>query len=309
MRVQQTNLSGSNPFLVFNMDSLTIGEPVVFDILIKREKNYVIIIEAGTVLSQELHKKLHNQDKLYISKDDEDKKTLTCESIKSYVEYNLNDIEKSLQFLYKVNQNLFTNYINSDKNEISIECIEHIVKSIIFLTQNYDKYLKNVIPYFKSEYELSIHSLQVCIYAINLGDTLKLDSKELLQLGTASLLHDIGMKKIDASITSKQSELTLSEYEEVYHHPRYSAEIVKHNHIKDPHIIDAITHHHENHDGSGYPHCLNSKEISQFASIISISDVFDALTNSRPHRKAYTSFNALKLMMRDDSMANKFKFK
>ena len=115
MRVVQRSLKRSNLFSLFDIDSLSIGEPIVFDILIKRDKNYVIIIEAGTVLSTELHKKLQKQDKLFISKDDESKKMLTCESLQAYIEYNLNDLEKSLHFLYKVNDNLFTDYLNSDK--------------------------------------------------------------------------------------------------------------------------------------------------------------------------------------------------
>lgn len=309
MRVLQTNLNRSNLFSLFKMDSLKIGDSLVFDILIKRDKNYVIIIEAGTVLTSKLYKKLQKQDKLYMTKEDEAKKTLTCESLESYTKYNIGDLEKSLHFLYRVNEKLFTDYLNSDENQISIECIESIVKSIVFLTQNDKDFLKSIIPYFKNEYELSIHSLHVSIYAISLGTTLKLDSNELLQLGVASLLHDTGMKKIDDSITFKKDKLSLAEYEKVYHHPEYSAEIAKHNHIKDPYIIDAITHHHENYDGSGYPHCLNFKKISNLASIISISDVFDAMTNARPQRDAYSSFDALKLMMKDDSMASKFNYK
>jgi HD-GYP domain-containing protein (c-di-GMP phosphodiesterase class II) len=65
-------------------------------------------------------------------------------------------------------------------------------------------------------------------------------------------------------------------------------------------------HHHESHDGTGYPDALLSEEISPFASILSVCDVFEALTNDRPYRKKYSTFNALKIMMKDDEMVNKF---
>ena len=64
--------------------------------------------------------------------------------------------------------------------------------------------------------------------------------------------------------------------------------------------------HHERYDGSGYPENLTEKDISEFASILAICDVFDALTNNRPHRKEHSSFEALKMMMKDSSMINKF---
>ena len=306
MKIIQKSLNRGHLFSLFNMDSLVIGDSLVFDLFIKRENDYVIVIEAGTVLSAELSEKLQKQDKLYIAKEDVAKQILTCETLQSYINHNLNNLEKTLGFLYKVNSDIFTDYINSDENKISIECVESIVKSIIFLTQNNQGYLKNIIPYFDNKYELFIHSLHVCIYAVNLGHALEMDSKKLLQLGIAALIHDLGMKKIDDSIRSKEDQLSLSEYELIYKHPRYSAQIARQNHVTDPLIIDAITHHHENYDGSGYPDCLSADDISDLASILSISDVFNAMTNSRPHRKAYTSFEALKVMMKDNNIANKF---
>ncbi|MDQ1337456.1 MAG: hypothetical protein QG617_423, partial [Campylobacterota bacterium] len=85
-----------------------------------------------------------------------------------------------------------------------------------------------------------------------------------------------------------------------------SVEIIKQNHIHDPYILDAVMHHHERYDGSGYPNNLTKGDISDFASILAICDVFDALTNSRAHRKNYSSFDALKMMMRDSEMVNGF---
>ena len=150
MRIVQTSLKSSNLFSLFKIESLTVGECLVFDILIKRDSDYVIIIEAGTILSTELYEKLQKQDKLYISKEDEGKQTLTCESLQAYIEYNVSDLEKSLHFLYKLNSDVYTDYLNSDKNKISVECIEYIVKSIIFLTKNCTGFLKDIIPNFES---------------------------------------------------------------------------------------------------------------------------------------------------------------
>jgi len=89
-------------------------------------------------------------------------------------------------------------------------------------------------------------------------------------------------------------------------HSQYSVDILNQNKIHDPYIVNAVMHHHERFDGSGYPNQLTGDEISNFAAILAICDVFDALTNNRPHRGNYSTFNALKMMMRDTDMVNKF---
>lgn len=141
---------------------------------------------------------------------------------------------------------------------------------------------------------------------MKLGNDLDLSNKELIQIGTAALLHDLGIKKIDESLINKSSKLDISELEEVQKHVTYSIAIIEQNNIHDPYILDAVIHHHEQYDGNGYPHKIKQGEIGVFASILAICDVFDALTSSRPHRKQYTSFEAIKMMLKDDSMVKKF---
>ena len=308
MKVVQKNIKHIDLFSHFEIDSLKLGETVVFDIFIKRRDDYIIIIEAGTVITQNLYEKLKKQDKLYISSLDRTKQELTCESLIYYVKHNINDLKKTLNYLYEINTKLFTKFLDSKENKIDVNCVTSLVKSIILLIKTNPDYLKNTITHFlnDSKLELAIHSLHVCIFSINLGNALKLENERLIQLGTASLLHDVGIKRIDNTIMSKESVLSSSEIKSVHQHSQYSVEIIKHNHIFDPYVIDAITHHHESYDASGYPDHLYAKNISDLASIISISDVFDALTNDRVYRKAYSSFEAIKIMMKDETMMNKF---
>ena len=139
-----------------------------------------------------------------------------------------------------------------------------------------------------------------------LGHFLQLDDIQLLRLGTAALLHDIGVKKVMRSILEKEDVLTPDELESAHKHSTYSVEIAKQNAMSDPYIINAIMHHHECFDGSGYPQGLKGENISTFASILCICDVFDALTSERPHREKYSYFEALKLMMKDPALAKKY---
>ncbi|MCK4974196.1 MAG: HD domain-containing protein, partial [Sulfurimonas sp.] len=239
-------------------------------------------------------------------KKDEEKQILSCETLRYYIRYNRDDVKKRVQLLYEVNDQLFDIYFSNEDNKIDLDCVELIIKSIVYLIKHDKKFIKNSIPYFKNNYKIPNHSLQVTLYVISLGNALNLNDQRLLQLGTAALLHDVGYKKVDDSILNKDTPLSEQENKQVKKHTQYGVDILKQNHISDPYVIDAIMHHHERYDGSGYPEKLTKDDISEFAAMISVCDVFDALTNNRPHRKEYSSFVALKMMMQDPSMANQF---
>ncbi|MBN2816803.1 MAG: HD domain-containing protein [Campylobacterales bacterium] len=118
----------------------------------------------------------------------------------------------------------------------------------------------------------------------------------------------MGIKNIDQKILHKNDTLTQEELALVRKHPELSVEILERNLVLDTLIINGIKEHHENQNGTGYPNQFMGRRISKFGAIIAIADVFDALTNSRPHREAYSSFEALRIMMKDESMARKFNF-
>lgn len=306
MKVLQKKIKTVNYYTLMDLDSLSVGDNMAFDIFIKKDNDYIIIIEAGTYLSESLYEKLQKQTSLYIFKKDKDKISLTCQSLKYYVKHNKDNINRRLYFIEKINSELFDNYLKNKLNKIDLECVNIIVNSILYLLKYDVNFLKNTIPYFKEDDSLSNHSLHVSIYAMKLAHDLDLNTKELIQVGTAALLHDLGIKKINESLINKNTKLELVELEQVQKHVVYSVDIIKQNNIHDPYILDAVMHHHEQYDGNGYPEKIQQGDIGVFASILAISDVFDALTSNRPHRKQYTSFEAIKMMLKDDSMKNKF---
>jgi HD-GYP domain-containing protein (c-di-GMP phosphodiesterase class II) len=305
MKVEQLTLRTAT-HAVLDIKTMEKSMPIPFDIYIKKEKNYVLIIEAGTLLTDKIFQLLSLQKSLYARRDDAEKKKLNCETLSFYIKANQKFPEKNIHFLYKANAELFVKMLDKEFSSMNVSCLESIANNIIALVKNNERYLKDTIQYFSNDYALDIHSLHVAIYAVNLGNLLNLNADKLLSLGVAGLIHDIGIQKIDDSITHKSLELDALEFKQMQKHPKYGVEIIEHNHIHNPYIIDGVLHHHERYDGSGYPNKLYASQISEFASILGICDVFDALTNNRPHRKKHTYFEALKLMLKDESMRNKF---
>jgi HD-GYP domain-containing protein (c-di-GMP phosphodiesterase class II) len=114
---------------------------------------------------------------------------------------------------------------------------------------------------------------------------LGLSKDEVKRVEIASLLHDIGKIGIPDTILGKPGKLTDEEFEIVKDHPVRGCEIMG-SIAAMKNVIPGIRHHHERYDGLGYPDKLKGREIPLLGRIISVADVFDALTTDRPYRGA-----------------------
>jgi putative nucleotidyltransferase with HDIG domain len=132
------------------------------------------------------------------------------------------------------------------------------------------------------------HSTRVAKLSLELGRNLGLGRDELEDLEIACLFHDVGKIRLPDSILLKQGRLTESEQREMRRHTEYGAEILAKatTLLK---YIPGVRHHHEWHDGSGYPDGLAGEQIPLPAAIISLADVYDAMTSDRPYRAALTA--------------------
>lgn len=131
------------------------------------------------------------------------------------------------------------------------------------------------------------HSLRVAEYAKRLAISMKLSMKEVERIEIAAYLHDLG--KVDLAITHlvrKPGRLTPEEKRRVQLHPLVSADIAAQVTFFKGNIENIIRHHHEQYDGSGYPHGLRGDEIPLGSRIILIADAFDAMTSNRMYRSA-----------------------
>jgi HD-GYP domain-containing protein (c-di-GMP phosphodiesterase class II) len=151
------------------------------------------------------------------------------------------------------------------------------------------------------------HSVNVSILAINLGSALGYSKSELTDLCACSLIHDIGMLKISRELINKPSKLSKEEIAQIKLHPVYGLEFLLK--IKDAPrtACEVIYEHHEKVDGTGYPEGKKGDEISKFAKIVAIVDIFEALTHPRPYRDGrMILFDAVKMVMQE---VDRFEYK
>jgi len=129
-----------------------------------------------------------------------------------------------------------------------------------------------------------MHSVAVCGLMIGLARQLGLPTVLVQEAGLAGLLHDIGKMAIPAAILGKPSALSENEYTTMCSHPESGAKMLRDSKHFSSRVLDVCLHHHEKVDGSGYPHKLCGTQISLFARMAAICDVYDALTSDRPYR-------------------------
>ena len=122
-------------------------------------------------------------------------------------------------------------------------------------------------------------------------------SKQLIELGITSILHDIGMVFIPQEIVEKNGKLTASELEKIRKHPYYTYKILQTLGEKYSWIAKVAYQEQEREDGRGYPRGLKGDEIHDYAKIIGVVDVYEALTHDRPQRMGYMPHEAVKLLL------------
>lgn len=142
----------------------------------------------------------------------------------------------------------------------------------------------------------SQHSLNVCIMSLVFGRHLGLAEHELRELGHGALLHDIGKMKVPLEILNKIERLTDDELAELKRHAGYGYDMLKNSQHISAQALEVVRSHHERVDGSGYPRGLKGEEISQFATIVSVVDVYDAITSDRVYHMGISPHEALNLM-------------
>jgi putative two-component system response regulator len=139
------------------------------------------------------------------------------------------------------------------------------------------------------------HCERLAEMSARMGERLGVPEEQIKALRRAGVVHDIGKVAVPDSILLKPGPLTLDETKVMQKHPVVGERIcapLKTFRL----VLPIIRHHHEKHDGTGYPDKLQGEEIPLTARILQLSDVYDALTTDRPYKVAFTPEVALDLM-------------
>jgi len=145
------------------------------------------------------------------------------------------------------------------------------------------------------------HSVRVALLALQVARRIGASREQLVHVGSAALMHDIGKSKVPQEVLFKQGRLSKDEWAWMAQHPRLGAQILMEQHeAVDERTIGAAFCHHMRPDGGGYPEPAMPIRPSGTSRLIRVCDVFEALTAVRPYKHALTPIEAYAVMFRNE---------
>lgn len=272
--------------LVSNVD---IEQPE--DIEKLREKNvaYCIVREQSETISE--------SDKMIGENDHE---TISAEEvIEEELEHLPNLVEKTNQVYSSTMDRLGDVFDEMHQDPPSTETIEDLDEQVDKLMHFVDEspasvsVLTQIQQYGDTTFN---HSVNVSVLSLVYGDYCGFDRDRLRDLGFGALVHDIGKTEISREIVQKEGNLTDEEWDVVKDHPKKGQEILEYAGIRESAQKIAYQHH-ERPDGSGYPEGNSNPD--HLALIVSVFDVFEALTAPRPYKNPINPLKAYKILKED----------
>lgn len=168
---------------------------------------------------------------------------------------------------------------------VNISEFENIIDTLIYRTKSGGGVLSFMkLIGKKDEYTLQ-HSINVSISAMLMGKWLNYSEEDIKSLGISAILHDIGKIFIPDDILNKTSKLTEEEFRIMKNHPVLGYNLLKNSNVNNEKALNAVLTHHERINGNGYPFRLKGYKIGEFARIIAICDVYDAVTSNRAYKQ------------------------
>jgi putative nucleotidyltransferase with HDIG domain len=290
---------------------VTSDQKLEFNIYLFQNNNYILYATPVNFTDEHRKRLVDNEvDNVFINNKDK----LTYES---FVQRNLHilldnpevSIVNKAEILYDHSITVvekFFNRISKDypKNE-SYDKLVQIVDNIYRLFDNNHNAIHSLRNLIATNYKEYVHCINTSLYAISLlihhhreqSNAPLLRKSTVRQIGVGALLHDIGKSKVRQTILEKAGGLTPKEFEEVKKHPIHGVEMCQHMDL-DQSVAQCVLFHHEKLDGSGYP--TGTRNIPRHVQVITVADMYDAITCERPYRKhKITSFEALRILSKD----------
>ncbi len=249
-----------------------------------------ILLSKGTVLQKEYIEKIdrYNLDAVYI--DDEFTSDIKINDI--IAPELRNEMTAKIKGFFSMPENADAAKYAGLKKEASV-LISKIIDDILK-----DREVVVNLVNLKSHDEYTYqHSVNVGVLCAVMGTSLGYTTRDITELTTAGIFHDIGKKLISKNILTKPGKLTEEEFEVIKAHPKLGYDFAQKYLNFSSTTLNAILLHHERWDGSGYPYRRSGTEISEFAQIVAICDVFDAMTSNRVYHDAMLPSEAVEYLM------------
>lgn len=238
---------------------------------------------------EEEEEKRDHLSKVEISKDIEEKYEQV--KVEDPVKVKLSEsvrkrVAEGVQYLYQDTE-------SSDFTSATKSITEDLMKAI---TDN-DAIVVDISALKISDEYTFKHSVDVATMAMIVGKKYGFSQQQIYEIGISGLLHDIGKAQISTEVLNKAGKLTEKEFALMKQHSLMGYRILMNKEELSDEIKLGVLQHHEKINGSGYPMGVSGDKICQFAKIIAVADIYDALVTERPYKKPYSPRGAVEMIM------------
>ena len=187
-------------------------------------------------------------------------------------------------------------YSNTESKELA-DATNNIASNLMNAINSTDAIAVDISALKTSDEYTFKHSVDVATMSMILAKQQGLSQKQIYEIGIAGLLHDIGKTKISLDILNKPARLTDEEFAVMKQHPVFGYRMIKDRDEFSNEICMAVLQHHEKMNSKGYPVGFPSDKITQYARILTIADIYDALVTERPYKSAFSQREAVEMIM------------
>lgn len=294
-------LSQDMHFLPFAIETLRANSSIDCQLFLKlKDIKFIKYKSPGTVFNSEIRTRLidRGHKNIYV-------KSNEYSGLGKFLELNLKQVlgDSSIENLEKtkilytttsfVSKVLLSNPITSK----GVKTAQKFVNQTAEFITSQPKVLKHLFEISSINYYTYTHQVHVMMYSIALANQIGLDSlEELKQIGNSALFHDIGKVYIDQNLLNKAGKLNPIEFDQIKKHPELGFKALRETDTLSFQTLNTILRHHERLDGLGYPSGWTGTQIDLSTRIVTIADIFDALTTRRVYREDMGTFPALTIM-------------
>lgn len=291
-------------YKVIDKNLITEGEYIDFSLYQANasKTQMLLFVKSENTIDGNMKVSLREIESLYTCSEDFTKyEAYAQKHLQSMVKDPNIPFNEKASLVYEKASEVMENLFKNPQSLENMQSSKYIVDGFVNLVLQDEATLESIMKIAAHDYYTHTHSINVSVYALSLAKFLGLSQHDLTDMGMSSMMHDLGKSEVDSYIINKNGKLSDSEFDRMKEHPQSGYDIAIEMGIKDERILSGIRDHHEKIDGKGYPNKLKGEEISLFARIIAVADVFDALTTKRSYKDAMSSFEAISIMKKQMS--------
>jgi putative nucleotidyltransferase with HDIG domain len=229
-----------------------------------------------------------------------------------YLEHNLDQVlrnpevaqPKKAKLLYSVSQAVMQDTLDQPRSKTIVPRTRQMAERTVDFVLRSDRAMGQLARLMTTDYYTYTHSINVCVFGVALARHVGVESADIKEYAVGALLHDIGKTQVEKDLLTRAGPLSAEEMELMKAHVTLGEQILQEHHSLSGLAMIPVSQHHEKLDGSGYPRALDADALHLFGRITAIADTYDAMTSKRTYQRAFTPYEALRLMR--EEMRTKF---